>query len=57
MEGEAGGMIAYPAGHAEGFADAVKQAFHDFYGHYANGEGSYAHFRDGLRSMRLCEAA
>ena len=47
------GAIDYPAGHTEGFPDAIKQVFKQVYQQPEN--KNYAHFTDGLRQMILCE--
>ena len=53
----AGALVSYPAGHAEGFPDAFKQGFRQFYASIGNpdGEYQYATFEDGLREMVLCD--
>ena len=43
----------YPAGHAEGYADAFKQNFKQIYN--GNPLGLYATFYDGLRQMIINE--
>ena len=51
-------IVAYPGGHAEGFADAIKQNFAAFYYDIIKGEAVnplYATLEDGLREMRICE--
>ncbi|MFA9379448.1 MAG: Gfo/Idh/MocA family protein [Acetanaerobacterium sp.] len=52
------GMISYPGGHSEGFPDAFKQGFSQFYRSIEDKTGTYdyATFASGLREMRLCEA-
>lgn len=53
----AAGLVSYPSGHMEGFPDALKHAFSQF---YQSLEGKvdyfYAGFEDGLREMKLCDA-
>ncbi|MDA3931314.1 MAG: Gfo/Idh/MocA family oxidoreductase [Tenericutes bacterium] len=53
ITGDAASAIDYPAGHTEGFPDAIKQVFKEVYNqpeikHYAT-------FSDGLRQMILCD--
>lgn len=50
-------IIAYPGGHAEGFPDAFRQHFRQFYASIGNPQMKmdYATFEDGLRDMILCE--
>lgn len=52
-------LIAYPGGHVEGFPDAFRQHFRQFYQSLADPsmKTEYATFEDGLRNMVLCEAA
>lgn len=50
---EAISSIDYPAGHTEGFADAIKQVFKQVY--QQPSIKYYADFEDGLRQMILCE--
>ena len=48
---------SYPGGHIEGFPDAFKHGFKQFYTSLgADGEYDYATLRDGLRETQLCEA-
>ena len=47
------GAIDYPAGHTEGFPDAIKQVFKQVYNQPQ--VKNYATFEDGLRQMILCE--
>lgn len=49
--------VAYPFGHAEGFADAFKQGFKEMYASIeeTDHEYRYATFEDGLHEMVLCE--
>lgn len=52
------GIISYPGGHAEGFADTFKHHFIQFYKAVEIGDpkaGEYATFDDGLREMVLSE--
>ncbi len=54
---EAASAIGFPGGHAEGFADAVKENFRQFYKSLEQeGEYVYADFQDGVNGMRLCSA-
>ena len=50
-------IIAYPGGHAEGFPDAFRQHFRQFYQSIGNTgmETYYATFEDGLRDMLICD--
>ncbi|QLY39551.1 Gfo/Idh/MocA family oxidoreductase [Hujiaoplasma nucleasis] len=43
----------YPAGHTEGFPDAIKHVFKEVY--HQPKEKHYATFKDGLRQMILCD--
>lgn len=55
---EASSISSYPGGHVEGFPDAFKQCFIQFYSSIM-GDGKdccIADFQDGLHSMRVCEA-
>ena len=45
--------IDFPAGHTEGFPDAIKQVFKQVYSQPQ--DKHYAQFEDGLRQMILCE--
>ncbi|MBQ8305167.1 MAG: Gfo/Idh/MocA family oxidoreductase [Blautia sp.] len=49
---------SYPSGHIEGFADAFKNVFRQFYGSLTDPDGvyEYATLEDGLREMKLCDA-
>jgi predicted dehydrogenase len=47
------GTFDYPAGHAEGYADAIKQVFKQVYN--GNKMGLTATFYDGLRQMVINE--
>ncbi len=53
-------FTSYPGGHNEGFADAFKQCFRDFYGYIEAGDFSatptFPTFADGHREIVLCEA-
>jgi predicted dehydrogenase len=56
------GASAYadlPGGHSEGYADTFKQLFRRFYGSILDRTcvPEYPQFTDGLRQMRLLEAA
>lgn len=50
-------MISYPVGHTEGYPDAFKQCFRQFYASITEPEDVYdfATFEDGLRSTILAE--
>ena len=49
--------VSYPSGHIEGFPDAFKQNFKQFYASLAGDGGyDYATIQDGLREMELCQA-
>ena len=57
MHKSAVGTVSYPGGHIEGFPDAFKQGFRQFYTSLSEeGEYDYAKLEDGLREMMLCEA-
>lgn len=58
LSGNASHLSAYPGGHFEGFADAFKHAFIDFYQHLQNDEytPSYATFEDGLYITKIIQA-
>ena len=57
LHGGAAKLASYPSGHVEGFADAFKQMFRQFYDSLDGTEkGEFARLEDGLREMRLCEA-
>ncbi|MDO5540754.1 MAG: Gfo/Idh/MocA family oxidoreductase [Eubacteriales bacterium] len=49
---------SYPSGHVEGFGDAFKNVFRQFYDSLLmpEGEYEYAKMEDGLREMLLCDA-
>ncbi|MDO4344245.1 MAG: Gfo/Idh/MocA family oxidoreductase [Eubacteriales bacterium] len=49
---------AYPSGHIEGFGDAFKNVFRQFYDSLLTPKGDYEYARmeDGLREMLLCDA-
>lgn len=52
-------FVHYPGGHEEGWPDALKNLFIDFYGHIQNPEKDtfeYATFEDGHRIMKIIEA-
>ncbi len=57
MEEENLCFAGYPAGHTEGFVDAISHGFRQFYGYFGTeDEGRvYADFRAGCRSMLLAE--
>lgn len=49
--------ISYPGGHIEGFPDAFKNGFRQFYTSLVkDGAYDYATVQDGLREMILCDA-
>jgi predicted dehydrogenase len=50
-------IIAYPGGHAEGFPDAFRQHFRQFYKSIENTgmKKDFATFEDGLRDMVICD--
>lgn len=53
---EAAALSSYPSGHIEGFPDAFKNVFRQFYDSFDREEDyDYAKLRDGLREMVLCE--
>ena len=57
MYPEAAALADYPSGHMEGFPDAFKQVFRQFYNSlFQDGAYSYATLEDGLREIKLCEA-
>lgn len=51
-------LASYPSGHIEGFADAFKNVFKQFYSSLSDPYGDYefARLEDGLREMKLCDA-
>lgn len=52
------GVSSYPGGHAEGFPDAFKHTFTNFYAAVGKEEGvksEYATFEDGLHLMKVLE--
>ena len=57
LHGESAKLASYPSGHIEGFSDAFKQVFRQFYDSLDGAAaGDFARFQDGLREMRLCDA-
>lgn len=57
MHARSASLVSYPSGHIEGFPDAFKQGFKQFYDSLAvDGEYDYATLEDGLREMRLNDA-
>lgn len=57
MDGVAPGVARFPAGHAEGYGDAFRNIFHDFYTAVAGSAGTtYPTFADGHRGMVLLDA-
>ncbi|TWT76586.1 1,5-anhydro-D-fructose reductase [Planctomycetes bacterium CA13] len=60
MDEAASNVTSYPGGHNEGFPDAFKQIFLDFYGQILlgddAGEPTFPTFADGHREIVLCEA-
>lgn len=58
LDPRAARLGSYPSGHIEGFADAFKNVFRQFYGSLEQPDGDYefARISDGLREMLLCDA-
>ena len=57
MHPHAAGLVSYPSGHVEGFPDAFKQVFRQFYTSLdQEGNYDYATLEDGLHEMILCDA-
>lgn len=57
MHREAAALASYPSGHTEGFPDAFKNVFRQFYQSLGEeGNYDYATMEDGLHEMRLCDA-
>lgn len=58
LHGRAARLGSYPSGHVEGFGDAFKNVFRQFYDSLTMPEGDYeyAGIEDGLREMLLCDA-
>ena len=57
MHGHSSSLVSYPSGHIEGFPDAFKQGFKQFYSSLnIEGEYDYATLEDGLREMKLNDA-
>jgi predicted dehydrogenase len=56
---DAAAYADYPAGHAEGYSDTFKQIFRRFYQSIRDplGAHDYPRFADGLRQMRILDAA
>jgi predicted dehydrogenase len=50
-------MSSLPAGHAEGYADAFRNVVRQAWSAMRGAEGGYPSFLDGLRGLRLVEAA
>lgn len=56
MHPAAGRLASYPSGHIEGFPDALKQVFRQFYDSVSQpGRYDFAGLEDGLREMCLCD--
>lgn len=56
MHAEAAGLASYPSGHVEGFPDAFKNVFRQFYDSIEkNGQYDFARLEDGLREMVLSD--
>lgn len=56
MHPAAARLAGYPSGHIEGFPDAFKNVFRQFYDSLDRpGDYSFARLTDGLRQMELCE--
>ncbi|MFT3983533.1 MAG: Gfo/Idh/MocA family oxidoreductase [Lachnospiraceae bacterium] len=54
---EAAALASYPSGHIEGFPDAFKNFFKQFYASLdRTGNYDYACLKDGLREMILCDS-
>lgn len=57
MHQESAKLASYPSGHIEGFPDAFKNIFRQFYDSFdGTRKGEFARLEDGLREMMLCEA-
>ncbi len=57
MHKQASVFASYPGGHAEGFSEAFKNVFTEFYTSIENpGTYEYATLKDGLHQMQLSEA-
>jgi predicted dehydrogenase len=50
-------MSNTPAGHAEGYVDAFRNVIRQCWSAMQGGMNDYPSFRDGLRGVRLVEAA
>lgn len=58
MHAASAALASYPSGHVEGFPDAFKNVFKQFYQSLSEeGPFDYAKPEDGLHEMMLCEAA
>lgn len=56
MHPAAARLASYPSGHIEGFPDAFKNVFRQFYDSLEReGQYDYAQLKDGLREMILCD--
>ena len=57
MHRHAAANVSYPGGHIEGFPDAFKNGFRQFYTSLTReGDYDYATLKDGLRETILCDA-
>lgn len=57
MEGDSAWMTSLPAGHAEGYFDAFRNVVAQIWSGVTDGTSDYPSFADGLRGVRLVEAA
>lgn len=56
MHKETAGLASYPSGHIEGFPDAFKNVFRQFYDSFdKEGDYEFARLEDGLREMILSD--
>ena len=56
MHKETARLASYPSGHIEGFPDAFKNVFRQFYDSFdTEGNYEFARLEDGLREMILSE--
>lgn len=56
MHKETAGLVSYPSGHIEGFPDAFKNVFRQFYDSFdKEGDYEFARLEDGLREMILSD--
>lgn len=58
LDPKSAAITSYPAGHVEGFPDALKQSFKQIYHAILNPSSDidFATFEDGLRIMTICDA-